>query len=421
MKFIYHNIKMLKNRARSNGWVLGELFVVFIVLWYLCDSIGCLTYTVTRPQGADFSHIYEVQLIDGVEPKDTTYSYAEKVLMMRDRLRRMTDVIEVVGIHYTSDPMGAANRWMDFFCVDSASVNMRYAFMDDGMMDIFRFHTEPGQPEFATMPVAENYVMLTREALRRMQKAYPPFTTDSVIHSRTNDASIHVYSVLADFRPGRFVKAEPWAIVRVNDNTVVSGAMYVAPTLMIRLHPHADHSGFPAYFMKEIAPAIAVDNAMVLNLLPYTKTMDSFEQVNGDRDRFQTHSFIALFLLVNVFMGIVGTFWYRTRRRRSEIALRLSMGSCRKQVRRLLLGEGLILLTIVAVPAAIVCFNTALAEPTIGNSPLIATWAVEWSFVRFLLGISASWFLMAIMIVFGIWAPATQAMKIQPAEALHEE
>jgi hypothetical protein len=25
------------------------------------------------------------------------------------------------------------------------------------------------------------------------------------------------------------------------------------------------------------------------------------------------------------------------------------------------------------------------------------------------------------MIVFGIWMPATQAMKIQPAEALHEE
>jgi hypothetical protein len=28
---------------------------------------------------------------------------------------------------------------------------------------------------------------------------------------------------------------------------------------------------------------------------------------------------------------------------------------------------------------------------------------------------------MALMIVFGIWMPATQAMKIQPAEALYEE
>ncbi|WP_288324337.1 hypothetical protein [uncultured Phocaeicola sp.] len=35
--------------------------------------------------------------------------------------------------------------------------------------------------------------------------------------------------------------------------------------------------------------------------------------------------------------------------------------------------------------------------------------------------ISVTWLLMALMIVFGIWMPATQAMKIQPAEALHEE
>ena len=101
-------------------------------------------------------------------------------------------------------------------------------------------------------------------------------------------------------------------------------------------------------------------------------------------------------------MGVVGTFWYRTRRRRSEIALRMSVGSCRRQVRRLLLGEGLILLTVVAIPATIV-------------------WPVEWSTFRFVAGISVTWLLMALMIVFGIWMPATQAMKIQPAEALHEE
>ena len=26
MKFVYHNLKMLMNRTRYNGWVLGELF-----------------------------------------------------------------------------------------------------------------------------------------------------------------------------------------------------------------------------------------------------------------------------------------------------------------------------------------------------------------------------------------------------------
>lgn len=421
MKFIYHNIKMLLNKACNQGWVLGELFIVFIVLWYLCDSIGCLAYTVSRPQGADFSHIYEVQLTPGGEPEDTAHTYVEKVLMMRDRLRRMTNVVEAAGLHYASDPMGEANRWMDFFCVDTASVNMRYAYMDDGMMQVFRFCTEEGQPKFETMPAADSYVMLTREAVRRMKEVYPPFTTDSTIYSRAGNLPIRIYSILADFRPGRFNKPEPWTIVRLDDNMIAKDKPWETPILMIRVLPEVDRSDFSAYFQKEIAPLIEVDNVMVLNLLPYTKTMDSSEQVEGHRDRLQTHSFIALFLLVNVFMGIVDTFWFRTRRRRSEIALRLSMGSSRQQIRRLLLGEGLILLTIVAIPALVVCFNLALAEPTIGNSPLIAVWGVDWSMSRFLLGIGVTWVLMAVMIVCGIWAPAGQAIKIQPAEALHEE
>lgn len=421
MKFIYHNLKMLRNRVHNNSWVLGELFVVFVVLWYLCDSIGCLTYIATRPQGADFSHIYEVQLAKGGVPEDTAHSYNEKVLMVRDRLRRMTDVVEAIGMHYASDPMGASNRWGNLHCADTISINVRLAAMDEGMMDVFGLHVEAGRQSFATMPATDNYMTLTREAVRKLQKDYPSFTPDSVIRLNSK-TSVHVYSVLSDFRPGRFVKAEAWGIERIDDHAVLGDEYsYAAPTLMIRVYPDADRSNFSDYFMREIAPAIGVDNVMVLNLLSYSKTIDSFEQINGDHDRLQTHSFIALFLLVNVFMGIVGTFWYRTRRRRSEIALRLCMGSTPRQIRCLLLGEGLILLTIASVPAAIVCLNIVLAEPMVGHSPLIATWAVEWSFLRFLLGAGITWILMALMIIFGIWAPATQAMQIHPAEALHEE
>jgi len=46
---------------------------------------------------------------------------------------------------------------------------------------------------------------------------------------------------------------------------------------------------------------------------------------------------------------------------------------------------------------------------------------VEWSFLRFLLGSLGAWLLIALMVVIGIWFPARQAIKIQPAEALHEE
>ena len=69
----------------------------------------------------------------------------------------------------------------------------------------------------------------------------------------------------------------------------------------------------------------------------------------------------------------------------------------------------------------IVCYNVGIAEFTMGHTELITTWSVKWSFLRFLLGSLGAWLLIALMVVIGIWFPARQAIKIQPAEALHEE
>lgn len=79
------------------------------------------------------------------------------------------------------------------------------------------------------------------------------------------------------------------------------------------------------------------------------------------------------------------------------------------------------LLALVTLPAMIICYNIGVAEFTIGRTELISTWPVKWTFMRFLLGSLGAWLLIALMVMVGIWFPARQAMKIQPAEALHEE
>ena len=63
MKFIVHNLRMIRARLRSNGWVLAELFLVFIVMWFLCDSLGCLKYTFYRPLGYNIDHVYQLSMI----------------------------------------------------------------------------------------------------------------------------------------------------------------------------------------------------------------------------------------------------------------------------------------------------------------------------------------------------------------------
>ena len=75
--------------------------------------------------------------------------------------------------------------------------------------------------------------------------------------------------------------------------------------------------------------------------------------------------------------------------------------------------EGLLLLTLAAVHAAVLCYNIGYLELTEGG--------IVWSILRFLIAICATCFLMALMILKGFWFPARQAIRVQPAEALREE
>ena len=119
------------------------------------------------------------------------------------------------------------------------------------------------------------------------------------------------------------------------------------------------------------------------------------------------------FLLLNILLGIVGTFWFRTQHRRSELALRVAVGSSRAQLWGRLNNEGIVLLSLAALPAAVICYNIGYLDLTDGY--------MEWGTARFLITFAISYFLMALMILAGIWFPARQAIRIQPAEALREE
>ena len=121
------------------------------------------------------------------------------------------------------------------------------------------------------------------------------------------------------------------------------------------------------------------------------------------------------FLLLNIFLGLLGTFWFRTQQRRSEIALHKAHGATDRAIFSRLLSEGLLLLAVVTPIALVIDWNLAHMEL---NSWRNGT-TLEWD--RLLLCAGISFVLMALMIAIGIGIPARKAMKVQPAEALHDE
>lgn len=421
MKFTIHNLQMIKSNLRSNGWVLGELFLVFIVMWFLCDSLGCMKYTFYQPLGYNIEHVYKLDMGYGSEIRDKSMTPNDRKLEFLHRLERVPG-IEAAAISFWSLPMSGANEWGSLNVSDSLSVSVRYILATKGYMKVFRFGYEDQKRTFENMLPGQETVMLSKEAFDKLKEQDSAFSLDTRLDAGAKTYQGVQHGVVSDFRSYRYGGKAPWAFMLVDDKFFLeSGEAGEWADITFRVKPEADTPDFRQHFLDKIAPTLSVDNLFVVDAVPYTVLRDRFEALNGDTDRVNTHAVIVIFLLANVFLGLIGTFWFRTRRRRSEIALRLSMGSSRQQVFHLLIGEGLLLLTLAAIPAAIVCYSAALTEPTLGNSALISTYPVEWGMIRFLLGVLGAWLLIAAAIVWGIWFPARQAMKIQPAEALHEE
>ena len=120
-------------------------------------------------------------------------------------------------------------------------------------------------------------------------------------------------------------------------------------------------------------------------------------------------------MLLNIFLGLLGTFWFRTQQRRSEIALHKAHGATDRAIFSRLLSEGLLLLAVVTPIALVIDWNLAHME--------LNSWrnntTLEWD--RLLLCAAISFVLIALMIAIGIGIPARKAMKVQPAEALHDD
>lgn len=419
MKYIIHNLRIIRTNLRGNGWVLAELFLVFVVLWFLCDSLGCMKYTFYRPLGYDISHVYQLSMATGGESRDSSLTRADKYLGILRKLEQ-DPAVESAALCYWSLPMDGSNSYNSLAAQDSLFVNARCIYATGGYTDVFRFDEDPQRP-FARAASSENSVMLSEGAVDRFRKKMPAFSPDTPLSYGDSTTTIVQAGRIGAFREYRYGSDASWFFYHIDENLMKKEFTNERAQIVFRVKPAADGPDYREKFLREVAPRLDTDDMFVVDAAPYTLQQEQFELMNGDTDKVNTQGIVVLFLLANVFLGLIGTFWFRTRRRRGEIALRMAMGSSRKLVFSMLVGEGLLLLTLAALPAMLVCYNIGVAEFSIGRTELISTWPVKWSFARFLLGSLGAWLLIALMVVIGIWFPARKAMKIEPAEALHEE
>ena len=131
----------------------------------------------------------------------------------------------------------------------------------------------------------------------------------------------------------------------------------------------------------------------------------------GVENEVKTRVAVACFLLANIFLGIIGTFWFRTEYRKGEMGLRMALGSTRRQLNSIMVGEGVLLLVLAFIPSLLISFNIA-------HMDLIDTYQLPFTWLRFAICGGITFVLIVLMIICGVWYPARSTARLEPAEAL---
>ena len=162
----------------------------------------------------------------------------------------------------------------------------------------------------------------------------------------------------------------------------------------------------------------------------YARELQSYDDLIASGEFFTSTSVyrrnlsIALFFLVNLCLGVIGTFWLQTRTRREEVGVMLSYGATPRRIRFQLLGEGMVLTTVATLAGCFLYLQYGLSEGLHRGSAWMKSTMPCWvdHFGQHFAIVSLIIYLILLVVVWvGIYIPARRISSIPPTEALRDE
>ena len=162
----------------------------------------------------------------------------------------------------------------------------------------------------------------------------------------------------------------------------------------------------------------------------FARSVRSYEQIITESEAsnstpiYRRNLAMAAFFLVNLCLGVIGTFWLQTRTRREEVGVMLSFGATRSDIVRLLMGEGTVLTVVASLTGFLLYLQYALKEGLAKGQNWVESTESYWvsDFTSHYLLVSLVIFLILLVVVLvGIYIPARNISRIPPTEALRDE
>ena len=419
---------MIQSQFRSNTWVLAELLVVFVILWFMTDYFLMQGVLMNRPVGYKLDNVYQavVSLRSSDNPSFVRYEEGSEEPLhnferLVERIRQHPDV-EVVGLSYFSLPYTRSNMTNGVWR-DSVQLNIRSMLVSPDYMKVFGIGTASGgSPEElgAKLPAMTNQTDMVVSA----GVAETLFGRTDVVGSELipggDSVPRHIVAVTEPVRNDEYSIGHRHVVFSLLDLPFMCSQWgmdeerFTSVQVTFRVRPGVSSPDYAQKFLREMKRQLMVGNFWVSDVESYQKVRADFLANSLETSSRKLFSALGAFFLVNVFLAVIGTFWFRVNRRRGELGLRMAVGSTRSGIQGLMIGEGLLLLTLAALPALLVCLNLVWMD-------LLSTSVMAEGAERFLAVSLLTWVVLAFVIFLATWYPSRKASRLEPAEALHYE
>lgn len=416
-------IKQMLNEWRSNIWLIIELVIVTAVLQVIFTSLYVLVQNHQKSLGADLKDIYIGYLQvkqegnEGFIPIDSTYDILSDLKTFKTRLSQNPHVELAAEGNSLSIPY-LHNAYKTSITLDAANgkekkelpINLR--LMSPDIMKVLRIRGMNGEtPEQLANILEKGDIILSNPEASRFGDNYPAeaFLGNNVRLTHDPDS-------LTRFRVG----AVAYGLRRDDYEPTYSSVAYFPMTpyqtelFAFRIKPGAGHD-----FEESLsAEDLQYHNLYISDLISIERMRESIQSsyVQFIRD----FSISAGFLILMIFLGFLGTFWFRTQQRVGEITIRKVNGADNCAIYRRFFSEGMILLvisTIMVIPVTIWLHRSNFFN----EFRSWGLWGLPYSGPESLIGGAFITFIvLSMLIVAGIYWPARKATSIDPADALKD-
>lgn len=427
-------LKTLWTRRRRNGWLLAELILVAVLSWIIFDPVIVVTYDRHLPLGYDADRLCMVS-VGMLRPQAPGYdeqatdsaSLMQAYLNIVERARQHPDVEQAAPVLSFAYPGSSGSSSSGLTAAgDTLRLDLMYIEFLPHTHFFETYGFRPGQGSMTPEQLSdyaynEANVVLTEDALEGLfhtrvfnrQRCWEADEEDTLYIPIVG--TVGAFKYVSNWRPipvGFVPVLHPDILSCLDDMHVV-----------IRLKEGVSMDRFLHDFKPWMVRQMRAGNL-------YARDLQSYDAINKAREFDSTTSLyrrnlsMALFFLINLCLGVIGTFWLQTRTRREEVGIMLSYGATPRRIRLQLLGEGMVLTTVATLIGCFLYLQYGLSEGlNKGNAWMQATtpcWVDHFG-QHFAIVSLIIYFILLVVVLVGIYIPARRISTIPPTEALRDE